>query len=61
MELIIESGATKSDWIVISRHKKREIKQFTTEGLNVSAMPMNSIAKIIEDAGEKLLLTERFV
>lgn len=58
MELIIESGATKSDWIVISRHKKREIKQFTTEGLNVSAMPMNSIAKIIEDAGEKLLLTE---
>lgn len=54
MILIIESGATKSDWRVVSKTEKREIETILTKGLNVSAMQIESIADIIESASKEI-------
>ncbi len=55
MILIIESGATKSDWRVISEAEKREVENILTQGLNVSAMHIESIADIIAAAGKEIV------
>jgi N-acetylglucosamine kinase-like BadF-type ATPase len=53
MILIVESGATKSDWRVISKDGK-EMKRIITEGVNVSTMRMDAIKNIISDTAEQL-------
>ena len=48
MKIIAECGATKSDWRLISNGK--EIKQVLTVGINVSAMSMDAVGAIVDDA-----------
>jgi len=47
MILIVESGATKSDWRVIDTIGKRVADTFILPGINVSAMPMQSVIEIL--------------
>lgn len=47
MILIVESGATKSDWRVIDNIGKRVADTFILPGINVSAMPMQSVIEIL--------------
>lgn len=49
MILIVESGATKSDWRAISKSGKEMIKVIA-EGINVSTMKMDAIRSIISKA-----------
>ena len=51
--IIIESGATKGDWRVISPSGK-EIARILTGGTNVSTMKMETICQIISDAAEQI-------
>lgn len=53
MRLIIESGATKGDWRLISS-EGRETGRFLAEGTNVSTMPMDRIAGIIRDTAKEV-------
>lgn len=48
MKLIIESGATKGDWRVVSDFGQ-EIARFSASGTNVSTMQMSTIEAIISD------------
>ena len=48
MKLIIESGATKSDWRLVSDVGEQQ-RQILANGTNVSTMPMATIAEIIRD------------
>ena len=48
MILIVESGATKSDWRAISRDGK-EMKKVIAEGVNVSTMKMETAKAIISE------------
>lgn len=47
--IIIDSGATKGDWRVISPSGK-EVARILTKGTNVSTMKMETIYRIISDA-----------
>ena len=49
MDIIIDSGATKGDWRVISPSGK-EVARILTKGTNVSTMKMETIYRIISDA-----------
>ena len=49
MKVIIESGATKGDWRLISEQDGTQ-HQIVAKGTNVSTMPMASIRDIIHDA-----------
>ena len=49
MILIVESGATKSDWRAVSMDRK-EMKRVIAEGVNVSTMKASAIKDIISDA-----------
>ena len=53
MILIVESGATKSDWRVISKDGK-EMKRIIAEGVNVSTMRMDAIKNIISETAGQL-------
>ena len=53
MILIVESGATKSDWRVISKDGK-EMKRVISEGINVSTMKMDTIKNIISETANQL-------
>ena len=53
MILIVESGATKSDWRVISKDGK-EMKRIITEGINVSTMKSDTIKNIISETADQL-------
>ena len=53
MKVIIESGATKGDWRLISADG-REIGQFPAEGTNVSTMKMETIVDRIIQTGRKV-------
>ena len=53
MMLIVESGATKSDWRVISKDGK-EMKRIIAEGVNVSTMRMDAIKNIISETAGQL-------
>lgn len=53
MLLIVESGATKSDWRVISKDGK-EMKRIIAEGVNVSTMRMDAIKNIISETAGQL-------
>lgn len=53
MILIVESGATKGDWRVISK-EGAEVRRLTTGGTNVSAMKMEAINSIMTEACGKL-------
>ena len=53
MILIVESGATKSDWRVISKDRK-EMKRIIAEGVNVSTMRMDAIKNIISETAGQL-------
>ena len=46
MKIIIESGATKSDWRIISPEGV-QVAEFKAEGTNVSTMPMSTIKSIL--------------
>ena len=48
MKVIIESGATKGDWRLISEHDGTQ-HQIVAKGTNVSTMTMASIRDIIHD------------
>lgn len=49
MILLVESGATKGDWRVISKDGT-EVRRLTAGGTNVSAMNMDTIRQVISDA-----------
>lgn len=49
MKVIIESGATKGDWRLISERDGSH-HRIVTDGTNVSTMPMDSIRSIIHSA-----------
>lgn len=53
MILIVESGATKSDWRAVSRGGK-EMKRVISEGVNVSTMKTGAIREIILTAIKKI-------
>ena len=58
MILLVESGATKGDWRVISQDGT-EVRRLAADGTNVSAMKMETIKEIISQtcsslAGEKI-------
>ena len=55
MKIIAECGATKGDWRLLSNEK--EIKQVLTAGINVSAMDMDAVRAIVNDAIEQLCST----
>ena len=52
MILIVESGATKSDWRAVSKDRK-EMKRVIAEGVNVSTMKASAIKDIISDAARQ--------
>ena len=53
MRLIIESGATKSDWRLLSAVGEQQ-EQILAKGTNVSTMPMSAIGEIIRGVCEQL-------
>ena len=55
MKIIAECGATKSDWRLI--YDGVGIKQVLTPGINVSAMDMDAVRAIVNDAIEQLCST----
>lgn len=52
MRIIIESGATKSDWCVVGKDGQVE-KTFHRPGINVSTMQMDVILDLLQDAVEE--------
>ena len=48
MKIIAECGATKRDWRLIDG--RREISQVLVSGINVSAMSMDAVKTVIDDA-----------
>ena len=52
MILIVESGATKSDWRAISKDGQ-EMKRVISEGVNLSTMKTSSIRNIISEAADQ--------
>ena len=52
MRIIIESGATKSDWCVVGKDGQVE-KAFHRPGINVSTMQMDVILDLLRDAVEE--------
>ena len=54
MKLIIESGATKSDWRVVS-NQGEQVACFAASGTNVSTMPMGSVEAIITDVCKQII------
>ena len=48
MRVIIESGATKSDWRVVSAAGE-EMARFAASGTNVSTMPMSAVEAVVRD------------
>ena len=55
MKIIAECGATKSDWRLISDGVR--IKQVLTPGINVSAMSMEVVRAVANDALAQLCVT----
>ena len=54
MILIVESGATKSDWRAVSKDGK-EMKKIIAEGVNVSTMTAGTIREIILTTIKKII------
>lgn len=52
MILIVESGATKSDWRAISKDGQ-EMKRIIAEGVNLSTMKTAVIKNVVSEAAEK--------
>ena len=48
MKLIIESGATKSDWRLTEKGKQLSGGLF--HGMNVSSMPMGKVLGVMDEA-----------
>ena len=53
LTLIVESGATKGDWRVVSPSGEESCR-FVSEGTNVSTMSMNDVRRIIAKTSEKI-------
>lgn len=53
MKLIIESGATKSDWRLIADGGVQVARELA-EGMNISTMEMSSIEIILNETGRKI-------
>lgn len=53
MKLIIESGATKSDWVVVSDAGQR-MARLSASGMNISSMPPSAVESTIADACRRL-------
>ena len=53
MKLIIESGATKSDWVVVS-DAGQQVARLSASGMNISSMPFSAIEATIADACRRL-------
>ena len=53
LTLIVESGATKGDWRVVSPSGEESCR-FVSEGTNVSTMSMNDVRRIIAETSEKI-------
>ena len=58
MLLIVESGATKSDWRAVSKDGK-EMKKIIAEGVNVSTMRSDTIKNIISETADQLAQDKR--
>ena len=59
MKIIVESGATKSDWCLICPDgSTRRIK---TGGINISTMPRSEVEKVISEAFARLSITPSMV
>ena len=54
MKIIVESGATKSDWRLVSEVGD-ETCRILAGGTNVSTMPMETIAEIVRRTGAEAL------
>lgn len=54
MRVIIESGATKSDWRVVSAAGE-ETARFAASGTNVSTMPMSAVEAVVRDVCGQIL------
>lgn len=54
MRVIIESGATKSDWRVVSASGE-EMARFAASGTNVSTMPMSAVEAVVRDVCGQIL------
>ena len=54
MRVIIESGATKSDWRVVSAAGE-EMARFAASGTNVSTMPMSAVEAVVRDVCGQIL------
>lgn len=52
--MIIESGATKSDWRVVSAAGE-EMARFAASGTNVSTMPMSAVEAVVRDVCGQIL------
>lgn len=48
--IIVESGATKSDWRVLNKKDGSEVKRFVRAGTNVSAMRMDAVKATLTEA-----------
>ena len=53
MKVIIESGATKSDWRIVE-DDGRQIAEFKASGTNVSTMPLSVIRDILTDSCRRI-------
>lgn len=53
LTLIVESGATKGDWRVVSPSGEESCR-FLSEGTNVSTMTMHAVKRIIAETSEKI-------
>lgn len=53
LTLIVESGATKGEWRVVSPSGEESCR-FVSEGTNVSTMTMHAVKRIIAETSEKI-------
>ena len=59
MRVIVESGATKSDWCLICPNG--EVRRIQTGGINISTMPKAAVEKVISEAFLRLSITPSMV
>ena len=48
MKLIVESGATKTDYCILGNNKS--LSRFRTEGLNLATMSVSNISNVLRKA-----------
>ncbi|MBQ7195157.1 MAG: hypothetical protein IJS07_05945 [Bacteroidales bacterium] len=59
MKIIVESGATKSDWCLIC--PDGSIRRIKTGGINISTMPKEDVERVVSEAFTRLSITPSMV